>query len=61
MQVMTDDREESPVDTDREAIKRDLQVEELLERDLQELEREVAELEAARARRKAYTEGEEQK
>jgi hypothetical protein len=58
---MADDREESPVVTDREAIKCNLQEEELLERDLVALEREAAELEAARARRKARREGEEQK
>jgi hypothetical protein len=50
---------EPPVETDGEAIKKDLLAEEALEKDLLELEREAEELEKARKRRIALRERED--
>ena len=50
---------EPPIETDSEAIKKDLLAEEALERDLLELEREAEELEKARERRIALRERED--
>jgi hypothetical protein len=53
-------KDDEVVDTDHDAIRKDLEEEEVLSGQLQELERKAAELEEARAQRKARAEQENQ-